>query len=147
MRRAVFDSTVLVSGFLRPGGVSDELLSLAAADVFELVLAPDIIAETERKLLTSARIRRRYLYDDDRVDRFCRGLSCLSELVRDPPPVAAVARDPSDDIVVACAIAGQARCIVTRDKDLLSLGSFRQIAMIPPETFRQQLRKRASAID
>jgi predicted nucleic acid-binding protein len=30
MRRAVFDGTVLVSAFLCPGGLSDELLVLAA---------------------------------------------------------------------------------------------------------------------
>lgn len=39
MRRVVFDSTVLVSGFLRPGGLADELLTLAAEGQFELVLS------------------------------------------------------------------------------------------------------------
>ena len=95
MRRAVFDSTVLVSAFLRPGGLSDELLVLAAQGDFRLVLAPEIIGETWRKLLTSDRIRKRYAYGDERVHRFCRGLLRICELVRGLAPIAAVARDPA----------------------------------------------------
>jgi predicted nucleic acid-binding protein len=30
MRRVVFDTTILVSAFLRPGGLADELVTLAA---------------------------------------------------------------------------------------------------------------------
>ncbi len=62
MTRAVFDSTVLISAFLRPGGLSDELLSLATDERFVLLLSPAIIAETWRKLLTSARLQARYHY-------------------------------------------------------------------------------------
>ena len=43
MRRVVFDTTVLVSAFLRPGGLADELLTLAAEGQFELVLSSAII--------------------------------------------------------------------------------------------------------
>jgi predicted nucleic acid-binding protein len=46
MTRAVFDSSVLISAFLRPGGLSDELLALATRGEFQLVLAPEIILET-----------------------------------------------------------------------------------------------------
>ena len=53
MRRAVFHSTILISALL-PGGLSEELLTLAAEGHFALVLAPDLIAETWRKLLQCA---------------------------------------------------------------------------------------------
>jgi uncharacterized protein len=141
MRRVVFDSTVLVSAFLRPGGLSDELLILATRGDFGLVLAPEIIGETWRKLLTSDRIRKRYAYSDERVHRFCRGLLRICELVRGLPPIAAVARDPNDDMIIACAVKGQAESIITRDRDLLSLNSYQRIAIITPETFRWQLRQ------
>ena len=140
MRRAVFDSTVLVSAFLRPGGLSDQLLLLAAQGDFDLVLAPEIIGETWRKLLTSDRIRRRYAYSDERVHRFCRGLLRICDLVRGLPPIVAVARDPNDDMVIACAVKGQAESIITRDKDLLSISPYRGVTIITPEAFRQQLR-------
>jgi uncharacterized protein len=71
----------------------------------------------------------------------------LSEFARDcyggaadDTPLSGIVRDPGDDMVLACAIDGRADTIVSRDKDLLSLGAFRGSAIIPPEVFRQQLR-------
>lgn len=49
MRRPVFDTTILISAFLRQGGLSDELIALASAGRFELVLSPAIILETWRE--------------------------------------------------------------------------------------------------
>ena len=43
-------------------------------------------------------------------------------------------------MIVACAVKAQADFIVTRDKDLLSLGSYAGIAMVTPERFRHMLR-------
>ena len=51
-------------------------------------------------------------------------------------------RDPADDKIVACALAADADYIVTRDKDLLSLGGHEGIRMITPERFLHLLRQR-----
>ena len=131
------------AAFIAPierGGLSDELLTLAVQGDFTLVLAPVIILEAWRKLLTDERIRARYVYSDERAHRFCRGLLRIAEVVRNLPPLTGVVRDPEDDMIVACAVAGQADSIVSRDKDLLSLGSYRDIVVVTPEMFRQQLR-------
>jgi putative PIN family toxin of toxin-antitoxin system len=140
MRRVVFDTTVLISAFLRPGGLSDELLVLAANGDFELLLAEAIITETMNKLLTSDRLRSRYAYSDEVIARFCRALGLLAEIVMDLPSLTGVVRDPDDDVILACAIKGRADTVITRDKDLLSLGAYQGIAIITPEMFRQQLR-------
>jgi putative PIN family toxin of toxin-antitoxin system len=47
----------------------------------------------------------------------------------------AVCRDPKDNPVLECAVAGNADCIVTGDKDLLSLKSFRKISILTPREF------------
>src|SRR5689334_19521623 len=73
MRRAVFDTTVLISAFLRPGGLADELLTLAGEGQFELILSSAIIIETWRKLISSDHIRARYPFSDERVHIFERG--------------------------------------------------------------------------
>jgi uncharacterized protein len=140
MRRVVFDSTVLISAFLGPGGLSSELLELAAAGDFTLLLAESIIAETSNKLLTSSRLRSRYDYNAATVTRFCRALALLAEIVENLPALIGVVRDPDDDMIIACALKGQANAVITRDKDLLSLGSYQSIAIITPEAFRQRLR-------
>ena len=41
-----------------------------------------------------------------------------------------VARDPDDDQVLACALAAQAEIIVSGDRDLLDLGTFRNIRIL-----------------
>jgi predicted nucleic acid-binding protein len=45
MPKVVFDSTTLVSAFLRKGGVTGRLLERAEHEEFELYLAEDIIEE------------------------------------------------------------------------------------------------------
>jgi predicted nucleic acid-binding protein len=42
MRRAVFDTTVLVSALLRLGGLADELPTLATEEQFKLILSSAI---------------------------------------------------------------------------------------------------------
>jgi putative PIN family toxin of toxin-antitoxin system len=141
MRRAVFDTTVLISAFIRPGGLADELLTLAAEGRFELVLSSAIIIETWRKLVSSDHIRARYPFSDERVHIFCLSLSQISaDVLRSTKPLWGVVRDPNDDMIIACAIDSQADTIVSRDKDLLSLGAFRGVPIVSPEIFRHQLR-------
>ncbi len=40
------------------------------------------------------------------------------------------ARDPDDDHVLACAVGADAAIIVTRDRDLLDLGTFSDIRIL-----------------
>jgi putative PIN family toxin of toxin-antitoxin system len=141
MPKAVLDTTVLVSGFLKPieGGVAHELLRLAQKGAFAQYISKSILDELAAALLRPGRNRRRYQYPDAAVAEFCRGLGRFASLVTDIPEVRIV-RDPNDDMIVACALAAGADYIVTRDKDLLSLGRHRAVAMITPEAFLHLLR-------
>lgn len=135
MRSAVADTTVLVSAFLTPRGVSSELLRRAREGAFTLVLSPEILDEARDRLLHRQRIRKRYPYADERVSRFIRLLQATTTAIAAPPPVSGVVRDPDDDMVVACALGAGADYIVTRDKDLLSLGAYEGIRMVTPRQF------------
>ena len=44
-------------------------------------------------------------------------------------------RDPKDNIVLECAVAGGGDYIVTADPDLLILNPFRGIKIVPPHEF------------
>jgi putative PIN family toxin of toxin-antitoxin system len=141
MARAVLDTTVLVSALLKPiaGGACYDLIQLAEDEAFELFLSPDILEETVRVLLTRVRIRRRYAYSDDDVAAFCWRLTDIAMIIRAAPAVQ-VARDPNDDMILACAIAASADYLITRDKDLLILDKHEGIAILTPEAFLQVLR-------
>lgn len=132
---------MLVSAFLRPidGGASFELLRFAKEERFELYLSNDILDEVANTLMTHERMRRRYRYPDEAIVEYRRGLARLAVIVGDIPEIRVV-RDPDDDKILACAIAADAEYLVTRDKDLLSLATYREITILPPERFLHVLR-------
>ncbi len=86
----------------------------------------------EDRLLHRRRIRRRHPYTDERVRRYRQLLRTTTVIIADLPPIAGVVRDPNDDMVMACALKGQAGYVVTRDKDLLSPGAYQDIRMVTP---------------
>jgi len=141
MIRAVLDTTVLVSAFLGPGGVSDTVMEQAGENHFSLYLAEEILAEAQRILLDTERIRLRYAYDDGSVHRFIEALRDIASLVTPLPPLTGIVqRDPNDDMIVACAVAASADYIVTRDDDLLSLRVYDSTTIVTPEVFLDTLR-------
>jgi putative PIN family toxin of toxin-antitoxin system len=112
MIRVVFDTNLLVSAFLsrdNPGGVSRELLRFAREGTFQLLLSPEIIAETLATLTGSERAQQRYGYTPTMAAQFCDSLFAIATIVVDPPPISgAVPRDPDDDKIIACVIAADA---------------------------------------
>jgi putative PIN family toxin of toxin-antitoxin system len=138
----VLDSTVLVSAFLRfiPGAASYELLRFADGGRFELCLSEGILAETAQALVKSKRNKRLYSYSDENVLEYCRALGRFATIVTNLPDIKLV-RDPTDDKILACALAAGADYLVTRDKDLLFLTEHEGIRTITPETFLHLLRQ------
>jgi putative PIN family toxin of toxin-antitoxin system len=141
MARAVFDTTILVSAFLKPvaGGASFDLLSKASEGAFDLYLSDDILEEAARVLLTRKRIRARYAYPDTAVTDYIRNLARMGIVVSDVPEVKLV-RDPADDMIMGCAIAAKAEYLVTRDDDLLSLDRHGGCEILTPEAFLHVLK-------
>jgi putative PIN family toxin of toxin-antitoxin system len=137
MRRAVLDSSVLISAFLTPRGTSAELLRAAARGAFVLCISDQIIAETTRSLRQKTRRIRRYYpnYSDAEIDRFGEMIALNGDVVGDLPVLRVVPLDPKDDVIVATAIEAQAAYLVTGDRHLLALGSHGNIRMITPRQF------------
>jgi uncharacterized protein len=135
MPNVVVDTTVLISGFLTPKGVSADLLDRARTGAFTLCLSDDIVEELRSRLLHRRKIRRTYHYADERVHQHCRDLVAACRLITQVPEVQIVARDPNDDMIIACALGAGADYIVTRDQDLLSLGVHEGIRIVTPRQF------------
>jgi len=140
MPSAVLDSVVLVSALLTPGGVASDVVRQARDGAFTCCLSDEILAETRRVLNDTPRLRQRYTYGEEDVQAFILSLRAAARLVTDVPPLTGIVRDPNDDMVIACAVAAAADYIVSRDEDLLSLGTYEGITMITPEAFIALLR-------
>jgi len=136
--RAVVDSSVLISAFLRPGPPLDVLLA-AKAGRFALCLSRRLLDETRRGLL-KARNRVRYDYTPREAKAFAAEISHLAAMVvAEPPAIEPVCRDPDDDHVLAAALAADADCIVTGDADLLSLGRYGAIRILSVRAFLDEV--------
>jgi predicted nucleic acid-binding protein len=62
-------------------------------------------------------------------------------MITGSPKIRAVIRDPNDDIILACAIKAKAAYVVSRDKDLLDLQTYRRVKIVSPEDFISLLPK------
>lgn len=140
--KVVFDSTILVSAFLTPNGLCDYLLRQGRQGVFSLLLSDAILAESRDVLVDDEILREDYSYSDQDVAAFIHAVRGSATLVKDIPPLPGVTRDPNDDMVVACAFAAHAHYVITRDKDLLTLGTYHHVKMIRPEEFMLVLREK-----
>ena len=139
MLKIVFDTTILVSAFLRPDGLAAELLRRVRDGGFSAAGCLEIFAESAKVLMLEQRIRRKYKYENDEVKAFFSELMKVFNLVNLTSDIPRVCRDPNDDMILACALAAEADYIVTRDKDLLVLKKYQNVEILTPEKFIQQV--------
>ena len=146
MNKAVFDTNILVSAFLTrhySGGVSTRApLRFVREGRVCLYLSPDIVAELLATLTRHPRTQANYRYTPEMAEQYCSDLLDLAQVIDAPPDTpGAVPRDPDDDKIIACAVAAEVDYLVSRDRDLLSLGSYQGIQIIVPEEFLRVVRE------
>ena len=131
--RAVLDTNVLVSATLVRGGNEDRILRAWRRAAFELVLSQEVLAELGRALLYEKLRRYRWMSEQE-VIRLLELLASESLLVPGKLVVTA-SRDPEDDKLLAAALEGKARYVVSGDRDLLELKMYRTVHIIRPAAF------------
>lgn len=129
--RVVLDTNVLISAILF-GGTPRELLRSAIQGRFHAVTTQRLLDELERLL------REKFDFSDAAAAATRDQFEVLAEVV-EPLEIPKVCRDPDDDEVLAAALAGSAVAIVTGDRDLLDLGSYRDIEIVTPAVFERHL--------
>lgn len=117
--RAVLDTNVFVSAFLScsPTSPTQELIRRWEAHEFTLLVSDGLVDELAEKLIEHG-------ISQERVIEFLALLGRLAEWVDVPyeavKPV--IEADPDDDIILACAVVGDANCLVTYDPHFDVLG-------------------------
>lgn len=119
MLRIVFDSNVFISALLFDGPPR-QVMELAKERKLVLVSSKPIIEETARVLRT------KFSWPNHKVNQFVRQIGRLAEL-HVPKEELSVVNDSADNRVIECAACGKAHLIISGDKHLLKVKTYKGI--------------------
>lgn len=127
MLRAVFDTNIVVSALLWTGAPR-LLFDTASTGRLSLISSLPLLDELE-DVLARAKLDGPVAKVGVARPALIQSYASLTYLVA-PAPVVGIAPDRDDDIVIGTAIAGGAEIIVTGDKPLLGVGTYRGVRIV-----------------
>jgi putative PIN family toxin of toxin-antitoxin system len=136
--RVVLDVNVYVSSAISYRGAPHEILRAWRQGDF-LLATSDAILDDIKRALRYPKVRDQFGIAEANVQELIGSLRRYALVTPGDLAIEPAARDADDDKVLACAIEAEADCIVTGDKDLLSLGAYRGIAILRPADFLARL--------
>jgi putative PIN family toxin of toxin-antitoxin system len=119
----VFDTNILVSALVFPGGQGDDALRRIIDGMDQLAMSKAILDELLEVL------GRKFARDAEELAHVA-VFVCELALVVAPRRRLRVVKDDPDNRILECAIAGRADAIVTGDKALLALKNFKDIPVV-----------------
>ena len=134
MSRVVLDTNVLVSGLLFDGPPG-ALLHLALVGDLDLVLSSALLSELERVL------HRKFPHADAMAWETLAILKDTADLVTPTSRLIVIADDVDDNRVLECALDGRADTMVSGDRHLLALKTFRHIRILSPREYLASLHR------
>ena len=124
MLRVVPDTNVLISAFMVEG---NEYRLIENGFKKEILLLTSLALIEEFKEVA---LRPRFGFTKEEIDDFIDALLEVSELVVPVQRITGICRDPDDERLLEAAVEGKADYIVSGDKDLLVLKSFRGVKIV-----------------
>ena len=121
--KVVFDTNILVSALVFPGGRGEAALSRIIEEQDQLVISKAILDE----LLDI--LARKFSRDAEELAHIAVFLSDLAVFVK-PRRRLRVVKDDPDNRILECALAGRVEAIVTGDHALLALREYKAVRLI-----------------
>lgn len=127
----VIDTNVLISAAILKQSTADRAVRKAFSN--DVVIRS---ASTTAELSGTLKKKKfdKYFKDEYEKDIFIHLFATSSKIIEVFHPIN-ICRDPKDNQYLELALSGKAECIVTGDRDLLSLNPFKNIAIISPKEF------------
>ena len=125
--RVVVDSNVIISA-IHVGGNPGTVIDLGRRGTIDLYVSPFILDEVAAALAGS---KFRWVRG-----RIAVAIAALPARAIDPgPPNLSVVSDAPDNRILECAVAARAQYLVTGDRELLTLGTYRRLHICTPRDF------------
>lgn len=131
MLRVVIDTSSLVSYVLTRGDLMRRVIAHWRLNRLVVLSSPATRAELAA-VIARPQIQRLVVAS---LDPLVEGLAHYTWHVPGDLHLAGVCRDPNDDEFLACAVEGDAHYLISSDKDLLDLKSYRGVAIVSPGQF------------
>ncbi len=126
--RIVLDTNVYIGAALQ-GELTEDILEVVVEnqDIY-LIISEEILLETEQKL------QEKFHWSTERIELFLNRIKKIAEIVAPSEKLDIIKRDPKDNKILECSLAGDVDLIVTADQDLIKLKSFKGIGIVHPKT-------------
>ena len=134
--RSVLDTNVLISAILFPGGAPENVLRLGIEARIELVTSTALLTEFARVLIE------KFGHTEAQARERVRRIVVVALITKPRTRVHEIADDPDDDRILEAALASDAKVIVSGDKHLLRLGTWRGIRILRPAKFLAEFESR-----
>jgi putative PIN family toxin of toxin-antitoxin system len=129
--KVVIDTNVFVSGIFWKGQ-SNKVLNLWKEGKITPVVSTDILSEFT-KVMSDFKIQ----LPEDMIKEWVNLILRNSILVEPKEKLAVVKDDPKDDMFIEAAVTGNVKYIISQNKHLLKLKSFKGIKIVRPEEFNK----------
>ena len=145
MLRVVIDTNVLVSALLSKRGVPAQIVDAWRERKFMVITSEAAINEA-RDTLEELHGTGKYFIPRKDIDELLHLLRTIGQPVPGLADVAgAIPADPDDEKILAIALDSEAAIIISGDKHLLNLKTYRDIAIMTPRQFLDYLEQEPSA--
>lgn len=128
--RLVLDTNTALSGLLWQG-TPGKLIDAAKRQAVDLFSSTPLLAELQGVMMRE-KFAKALAARGLQVDMLFEGYAALVQLVVPATISPTILRDPTDDAVLACALAAQADLIVSGDHHLLDLQIYQRIPIVSP---------------
>ncbi|MDP3724554.1 MAG: putative toxin-antitoxin system toxin component, PIN family [bacterium] len=127
--RVVLDTNVLLSAILF-GGYPRTILESAKKRDLHLVTSKALLLEAANVL------SKKFAWSSSDIQDVVQGVDVFAEVIATHSKLRVIKNDPSDNMVLECALDGRAEVIISGDKrHVLPLKRFRNIPILSPATF------------
>lgn len=132
--RVVLDTNVIISRYLTPRGRVARIVDLWERGELEVITSGPILGEYARVLRYPYQ-RSVHGFSDAELAEIDASFEEFTEVVTPIETPAVIEADPDDDHILAAADTASVDCIVSGDKHLLQLGSYKAIPILSPSDF------------
>lgn len=127
--KVVLDTNLLVAGFFNKGSASAKIIKKIESGELNCLWSEPIRREAEMILSQIPPIKEGYVKKIQNI------IFTNENKVENPPKLEVVSKDPEDNKLLACAVAGDAAYLISNDSHLLNHDGFKGVKVVTSENF------------